>query len=63
MSEMPNATVQNERNGLATVDEAADYLSLSQGMIHKLIDQGLLPARRFGRAVRIPWSWLHSQTK
>ena len=57
------ATIQARGAGFATVDEGADFLSLSRAMIHKLIAQGAVPARRFGRAVRIPWSWLYGQTR
>ena len=45
----------------ATVGECAKYLNLSKGMVFKLIAEGKMPARRFGRAVRVPWSWLRSQ--
>ena len=48
--------------GFATPVEAARFLHLSKAMVHKLIGDGSLPARRFGRAVRIPWSWLLAQT-
>ena len=47
--------------GLATTSEAAAYLRLSKAMIHKLIGEGHMPACRYGRAVRIPWSWLRAQ--
>ncbi len=47
--------------GFATTAEAACFLKLSKAMIHKLIGEGKLPACRFGRAVRIPWSWLSDQ--
>jgi hypothetical protein len=30
-------------------------------MVHKLVEAGRIPARRYGRAVRIPWSWLDAQ--
>lgn len=47
--------------GFATPDEAATYLRLSKAMVHKLIGEGVVPARRYGRAVRIPWAWLRGQ--
>jgi excisionase family DNA binding protein len=55
--------MQNEAqaSGFATAAEAAAYLNLSKAMIHKLIGESKLPARRYGRAVRIPWSWLKAQ--
>jgi excisionase family DNA binding protein len=49
--------------GFATPIEAAKFLRLSKAMIHKLILEGKMPACRFGRAVRIPWSWLTAQTR
>ena len=49
--------------GFATTAEAARFLRLSKAMIHKMIAQGTMPARRYGRAVRIPWSWLTKQTR
>jgi excisionase family DNA binding protein len=45
----------------ATSIEAARFLGLSKPMIHKMIGQGKIPASRYGRAVRIPWSWLRAQ--
>lgn len=48
-------------NGFATPAEAAKFLRLSKAMIHKLIGEGKMPACRYGRAVRIPWSWLRAQ--
>lgn len=48
-------------SGFATATEAAKFLLLSKAMIHKLIGDGKMPACRYGRAVRIPWSWLRGQ--
>jgi excisionase family DNA binding protein len=47
--------------GFATPTEAAKFLHLSKAMVHKLIADGRIPASRYGRAVRIPWSWLKAQ--
>jgi len=52
---------QRQKSGFATAAEAALYLKLSKAMIHKLIGEGTMPACRYGRAVRIPWSWLKAQ--
>jgi len=52
---------ERKKAGLATAAEAARYLNLSKAMIHKLIGEGRVPACRYGRAVRIPWSWLEAQ--
>ena len=49
------------RAGFATAMEAAEFLRLSKGMIHKMIGEGKVPASRYGRAVRITWAWLRAQ--
>lgn len=41
--------------GLAGVSEIARACSLSPGLIYKMINSGELEARRFGRAMRVPW--------
>ncbi len=51
----------NHQTGFATTGEAAKFLRLSKAMIHKLIHEGKMPACRYGRAVRIPWTWLRAQ--
>jgi excisionase family DNA binding protein len=50
-----------ETAGFATPVEAAKFLRLSKAMVHKLIGEGKMPACRYGRAVRIPWSWLRAE--
>jgi excisionase family DNA binding protein len=52
---------QQDGQGFATAAEAARFLRLSKAMIHKLIGERKIPACRFGRAVRIPWSWLRAR--
>jgi excisionase family DNA binding protein len=52
------ADAQISPTGFATPAEAANFLRLSKAMIHKLIGEGKMPVCRYGRAVRIPWSWL-----
>jgi len=54
-------SIANEWLGFATPAEAANFLRLSKAMIHRLIGEGRMPACRYGRAVRIPWSWLRAQ--
>ena len=56
-----SATGSTEVEAFATTAEAAQFLRLSKAMIHKMIEQKLIPARRYGRAVRIPRSWLRAQ--
>jgi excisionase family DNA binding protein len=55
------STLSIDKPGVATAKEAASFLRLSKAMIHKLICEGKIPASRYGRAVRIPWSWLRAQ--
>jgi excisionase family DNA binding protein len=45
----------------ATTAEAAQFLGLSRAMIHKLIRSEQMPARRYGRAIRIPTAWLQAE--
>jgi excisionase family DNA binding protein len=47
--------------GFATKHETAQYLRLSFGMVEKLIAAGEIPIVRFGRSVRVRWSWLRAQ--
>jgi excisionase family DNA binding protein len=49
--------------GFATPVEAATFLRLSKAMVHKLVGEGKMPVRRYGRAVRIPWPWLKAQLR
>ncbi len=41
--------------GLATVDEAARFLSLGRSKLYGLMDAGELPHCKIGRSRRIPW--------
>jgi excisionase family DNA binding protein len=45
----------------ASVVEAAAFMRISRGMVVKLIKEGEIPYRRFGRNFRVPWNWLHGQ--
>lgn len=47
-----------QREGLATIAEAAEFLQLATPTVYALIHKGQIPGRRFGRTVRIPWGWL-----
>lgn len=63
-NEISDVSVNGPSPGMAafaTAIEAARFLRLSKPMIHKMIGQGKIPACRYGRAVRIPWSWLRAQ--
>lgn len=50
------------KHGMATVEEAAEFLSMSKSTIQRMLDRGEIEVRRYGRTVRIPWSWLYEQT-
>jgi len=52
---------QQAPSGLATADQAAIFLGLSRSMVFKLIGEGKIPVCRYGRAVRISWTWLRNQ--
>jgi excisionase family DNA binding protein len=39
-----------------TVEQCADILQISKVLVRKLVRQGTLPGRRFGRCLRIPRS-------
>jgi excisionase family DNA binding protein len=49
------------RDGFASADQAAAFLSISRPMVTKLVQSGAMPYKRFGRALRIPWVWLLEQ--
>ncbi len=57
---VPNRGVPN-RQGFASIPVAAAFLDLSKPMLYKLVANGQIPSRRYGRSVRVPWSWLHDQ--
>jgi excisionase family DNA binding protein len=44
--------------GFATSTETAEFLKISKSLVNKLVAEGQIPSCRFGRSVRIPWSWL-----
>jgi len=58
---LDNRSTLAANSGFATAVEAAQFLRLSKGMVHKLIGEGRMPASRYGRAVRIPWAWLRAE--
>lgn len=49
-------TVSTEREGLATIPQAMDYLQLGRTMVYDLIERGVLKTVHFGRAVRLKWT-------
>lgn len=65
MKRKPNTPRDRRREGFATGVEAGQFLGLSPAMITKLANKkpedGGIPHRRYGRALRIPWAWLLDQ--
>jgi excisionase family DNA binding protein len=51
------------RDGFASAEEAGRFLCLSRPMITKLVNNGEMPHKRFGRSLRIPWNWLLDQVE
>ena len=49
--------------GLARIPEAAQFLSISRAKAYKLVNDGEIPSKRFGKSVRIPWEWLLKQAE
>jgi excisionase family DNA binding protein len=49
------------RDGFASGSEAAVFLGVSPAMVTKMVNLKQIPHRRFGRSLRIPWSWLLAQ--
>jgi excisionase family DNA binding protein len=47
--------------GLAKIGEAAAWLGMAKPSVYALVSRGEIPAKRFGRSVRIPWAWLREQ--
>ena len=59
-----NSTLQStQQTGFATVEETAEFLRLSRAMVHRMVRNGDIPAKHFGRAIRISWSWLYGQVE
>lgn len=57
----PAPQSEPQQQGMAAVPVAATYLSVSPNHLYQLVNSGEVPSKRFGRSVRIPWSWLHQQ--
>ena len=49
------------REGFATTEEAAQFMGLTRQAVSLMCLDGRVPARRWGRALRIPWVWLLEQ--
>src|SRR5205807_1893559 len=49
---------KTSRDGLATVEQASLFLSMSRATIYTLMDRGTLPSLKLGKSRRIPWNAL-----
>jgi excisionase family DNA binding protein len=47
-----------DRDGLATVKEARQFLRVSNATLYRLMQSGHVPFRKLGRSRRVPWPWL-----
>ena len=47
----------------ATVAETAKVLRLSKSQVYTLITEGVIPAKRYGDAIRISWAWIESEVE
>ncbi len=56
-------TEQGKKQGLCPIVDAAAFLSISRGKMYAMINSGACPSKRFGKSVRIPWTWLHAQAE
>ena len=50
------------RDGLATVDEAMDFLSVCRTTAYAMMKDGQLPSVQIRTSRRIPWAALHKLT-
>lgn len=57
----PTKLPKKMQQGLSSIPDAAEFLSISRGKLYQLINSGDIPSKRFGKSVRIPWAWLHAQ--
>ena len=64
MPETPNLQPADDRcdliaDGLATVVQAKNFLSVGRSKIYDLMDRGELTYSKIGRCRRIPWKAIH----
>lgn len=62
-SERPERRIVVRNRGFATSVETARFLGVTRQHVAKLIKDGQMPAKKFGRAVRVPWAWLIEQER
>lgn len=59
-----DSTLASERRqGFATTVETAAFLNLSRQAVSQMVLAGKIPARRYGRSLRIPWDWLYEEQR
>jgi excisionase family DNA binding protein len=62
-TERPDSRLEVRTRGFATSVEAARFLGVTRQHVAKLIKDGQMPAKKFGRALRVPWTWLIEQER
>ncbi len=51
------------KHGMASVQDAANYLSITRNTLYRLIKSGKVPHRILGKSIRVSWDWLYSQAE
>jgi len=51
-----------KRQGMASVQDAANYLAITRNTLYRLIKAGEVPHRILGKSIRVSWDWLYAQT-
>ena len=52
-------TIEAPRDGLATVQQAAQFLNMCRTSVYAMMRDGELPSTSIRNAKRIPWQALH----
>ena len=55
-------TIEAPRDGLATVQQAAQFLNMCRTSVYAMMRDGELPSTSIRNAKRIPWAALHKIT-
>ncbi len=51
------------KQGMASVQDAANYLAITRNTLYRLIKSGEVPHRILGKSIRVSWEWLYSQAE
>lgn len=43
--------------GLASASDIAAFLKIGKSTVYKLVKTGKIPCRKYGKSIRIPWSF------